>query len=329
MNPIHTFSTVRRMFRMLGAALLGTAAAAAADEPKVVAYIPNRLDLPHFAEGIDYGKLTHINVAFENPVNDDGDFSFNEKDQALLVKAHEQHIPVLVSIGGGGVAGNKALLARYFALIAKDKRSGFSKRLAEYVDRHQFDGVDVDLEGPAINQDYGPFIEALSAVLEPGGKLLTAAVARDNGGAQISDSVFAHFNFVNIMAYDATGPWNPNRAGQHSSMDYAKTNVAYWLQRGLAKSKVVLGVPFYGYGFGDDYRKGGYGYNELVGKYPGAENLDQVGNTIWYNGIPTMKAKTKYVLDEGLGGLMIWALNMDLKDERSLLGAIHETLTAK
>jgi hypothetical protein len=61
--------------------------------------------------------------------------------------------------------------------------------------------------------------------------------------------------------------------------------------------------------------------------HPGAENADQAGNTIWYNGIPTIKAKTKYVVDQGLGGVMIWSLDQDVKGKRSLLSAIHDTLS--
>jgi GH18 family chitinase len=55
--------------------------------------------------------------------------------------------------------------------------------------------------------------------------------------------------------------------------------------------------------------------------------VDQVGNTIWYNGIPTIKAKARYVLDQGLAGVMIWSLDYDVKGERSLLSAIQETLS--
>lgn len=89
----------------------------------------------------------------------------------------------------------------------------------------------------------------------------------------------------------------------------------------------MLGVPFYGYGFGRAFRNETYSYSEIVSKYPGAENADQAGNTIWYNGFPTIKAKTQYVLDEGLGGVMIWSLDNDAKGERALLSAIHRTLT--
>ena len=120
----------------------------AAAEVKVVAYVPNWLDLPAFSQTIDYARLTHINVAFENPVNDDGGLSVNRKDDALIERAHANRVKVLVSIGGGAAATNKVLRERYFRLIGDTGRAAFVAKLAEYVAKHDFDGLDVDIEGP-------------------------------------------------------------------------------------------------------------------------------------------------------------------------------------
>ena len=293
---------------------------------KVVAYVPNWIDLKVFAETIDYAKLTHINLAFENPVNASGDLSFNDQDRVLIEKAHANQVKVLVSIGGGSASGDKVLKARYFDLIGESKRSAFAAKIADYVASHDFDGLDVDIEGPSINQDYGAFIAAAAPALKAKGKLLTAALSKGYGGQQVPDSAIGQFDFVNIMAYDGAGYWDPKAPGQHSSYEFAMSNVDYWLQRGLAKSRAVLGVPFYGYGFGEAFRKRDYPYSTIVTSYPGAEKVDQIGSTIWYNGIPTIQRKVEYVVSQGLGGVMIWSLDSDVKGERSLLSAIHDTL---
>ena len=297
--------------------------------PLVVAYVPNWVDLNSFAETIDYAKVTHINIAFENPTNAEGDLSFNRKNEKLITMARAHGVKILVSIGGGAAAENTSLRDRYFDLLGAAKRMDFVAKLTDYLLAHGFDGLDVDIEGPSINQDYGAFIAELARALAPKGKLLTAAVSKGYGGEKVPDSVFEHFDFVNIMAYDGAGPWNPKSPGQHSSMEFAKRNVTYWLDRGLAKAKAVLGVPFYGYGFGPAFRKRDYPYSELVASFPGAEKSDQVGETIWYNGIPTIKAKSQYVIDQGLAGVMIWSLDYDANDDRSLLTAIHETLARR
>jgi chitinase len=314
---------------VLGAVALLSLAAAASAQKKVVAYVPNWVDLNSFSETIDYPKLTHINIAFENPVNAAGDLSFNRRNQVLITKAKANGVKLLISIGGGAASGNQTLLNRYFSLLSDTNRPGFVAKLADYVAKHEFDGLDVDIEGPSINQDYGAFIRDLAQALKPKGKLLTAALSKGYGGGKVPNSVFEHFDFVNIMAYDGAGYWDPKSPGQHSSLEFAQSNVAHWLDRGLPKSKAVLGVPFYGYGFGEAFRRRDYPYSAILAAYPGAEKTDQVGSTIWYNGIPTIQAKAKLVVDQGLAGVMIWSLDSDVKGERSLLSAIHETLAPK
>src|SRR3954470_18420486 len=126
-------------------ALLCSAVNLAAQE-KVVAYVPNWVDLKALSPAIDYPKLTHINLAFENPTNDEGDLSFNPQDEILITTAHEHHVKVLISIGGGAASGNKKLQDRYFALMSPPKRAAFATKLADYVKAHHFDGLDVDIE---------------------------------------------------------------------------------------------------------------------------------------------------------------------------------------
>jgi len=315
----------RQFQYLLGATLLLLAPVLHA-QPKVIAYVPNWIELGAFAETIDYAKITHINIAFENPLSASGELSFNRENEALIAKAKAHHVKVLVSIGGGSASEDKTMRKRYFELLSEGKLAGFVAKLTEYVVSHDFDGIDVDLEGPAINQDYGAFIQSLAAALKPKGKLLTAALSQGYGGKDVPDAVFEQFDFINIMAYDATGPWEPKAAGQHSSLEFAQSNVDYWLKRGLPKNKAVLGVPFYGYGFGKAYRNDEYSYAAILAEHPGAEKVDQIGHTIWFNGIPTMQAKAKLVLDLHLGGVMIWSLNSDVKGEHSLLSVLHEVL---
>ena len=296
--------------------------ARAAPTPRVVAYVPNWNDLAGFSPTIPYSKITQINIAFENPTNDVGDLSFNAGDAILIAGAHAHHVQVLVSIGGGSASTDALLQARYGSLLKADRRAAFVARIAAYLRFHHFDGLDVDIEGPAITGDYGAFIEELARVLKPTGTLLTAALSKGYGGDKVPDSVLARLDYVNIMAYDAVGPWNPNSPGQHSSLAFARSTVDYWIGRGLPRSKAVLGVPFYGYGFGGAFRKNEYDYSEIVVAHPGAENGDQVGETIWYNGIPTIKAKARLVVESGLGGIMIWSLDTDAPGGKSLLSAI-------
>ena len=295
--------------------------------PLVVAYVPNWIDVEKFSETIPYEKVTHLNVAFENPKDDDGAMSFNESSRALIRKARAKGVKVLISIGGGSASGDKVLKARYASLLSEKNRAGFAGTLAAYVKQHDFEGLDVDLEGPSIDENYGAFIAELAVKLKADGKLLTAALSKGYGGDKVPDSVFALFDLVNIMAYDGSGYWQPDAPGPHSSYEFAVENTRYWLKRGLPKHKAVLGVPFYGYGFGEAFKKRDYPYSLIAKDYPGAEEKDQTGSTIYYNGLPTIRKKCNYVLDEKLAGVMIWSLDGDAPGDKSLLAAIHKTLS--
>ncbi len=293
-------------------------------QKKVIAYVPNWIDLNAFSSTIQYSKLTHINIAFENP-DANGYLSFNSGNNAIINAAHAQNVKVFVSLGGGSVSEGGAIRDNYFNLITAGNRTAFIQKIYDYVVAHNFDGVDVDLEGPAINGDYGGFVIALANKLHANGKLISAALSEGYGGANVPSSTFAAYDWINIMAYDATGPWAPNNPGQHSPYSMAVNQFNYWTGRGLPANKAVIGLPFYGYGFGASANQG-ISYANIVAQYPGAENLDQVGNTIYYNGIPTIKQKTTFAI-QNAAGVMIWELSQDATGSKSLLNAINQVIT--
>ncbi|MBS7229626.1 carbohydrate-binding protein [Flavobacterium psychroterrae] len=293
-------------------------------QKKVIAYIPNWIDLNSFSSSVQYSKLTHINIAFENP-DANGYLTFNSGSNTIINAAHAQNVKVFVSLGGGSISEGGAIRDNYFNLITPGNRTAFIQKIYDYVLAHNFDGVDVDLEGPAINGDYGGFVIALANKLHSGGKQITAALSEGYGGANVPSSTFAAYDWINIMAYDATGPWAPGTPGQHSPYSMAVNQFNYWTGRGLPASKAIIGLPFYGYGFGASANQG-ISFANIVAQYPGSENQDQVGNTIYYNGIPTIKAKTTFAI-QNAGGVMIWELSQDATGSKSLLTAVNQVIT--
>ena len=154
---------IRTLLRDVLAAVALCLTAASHAQDKVVAYVPNWIDLRTFADSLDYSKLTHINIAFENPEDGSGTLSFNRKNEALIAKAHASRVKILVSIGGGSASTDKTLQRRYFDLLSEAQRARFVAALSDYVSSHDFDGLDVDIEGPSINKDYGAFIQDLAS----------------------------------------------------------------------------------------------------------------------------------------------------------------------
>ena len=254
----------------------------ARERPVVAGYVPLWSNLQTLTESLDFQKLTHINIAFLNPADEAGMLKFDGKVAPLIAVAHRHGVKVLVSIGGGGASEDVAMRARYAGLLSVERRDAFAAALVEFAGQHGFDGVDVDLEGPAITDAYGPFIAGLSAALKARGLLLTAALSKGYGGAQVPRSALAHFDFVHIMAYDATGPWAPGKPGQHSSLQFARENVEWWLARGLKPSQATLGLPFYGYAFGADAAKQReFDFGDIAARWPGAAQRDESGSIVY------------------------------------------------
>ena len=291
----------------------------------VVGYVPNWVNVTTLANNLDYTKVTHINYAFQNPNAAGNLVESNTGLTTLVTNAHAAGVKVLVSLGGGGASENATTRGYYFNLITSANRAAFVEKISAYVDQYSLDGVDVDLEGPAINGDYDGFITALAASMHGNnrGKLLTAALKHDYGGDKVLNATLPKFDFINIMAYDATGSWDAN-PGQHSSMSYAQTSLNYWVNKGQAKNKITLGLPFYGYGWNAD--AGNRSYSSIMTQYPTTWNSDVIGNIIYYNGVKTIGDKTDYAKDNGYLGVMIWELSNDVSGQYSLLKAINDAI---
>ncbi len=284
---------------------------------RVVGYVPTwKWSL---VSSLDYTKLTHINVAFVNPTDNQGTLSAGQNLSTLVSNAHANSVEVLASIGGAS-----GPLSYYQTLLQDANRPAFIDSLVKYMNDNNLDGIDVDLEGNALNIDeYGVFIQELADTLHQEGKLVTAAVAQWNGDL-IPDAALDSFDFINLMAYDATGPWDPGNPGPHSPYSKATTDINYWrYNRGVPQDKIVLGVPFYGYEFFGTYATA-MTYDDIVTTYPGAEWKDKHGD-LYYNGIPTIEDKTALAMSTAKG-IMIWELGQDAPDPYSLLTTIDNRL---
>ncbi|MBK8506077.1 MAG: hypothetical protein IPL46_30100 [Saprospiraceae bacterium] len=278
---------------------------------------------------VPFNKLTHIDLAFVNP---DVSGNFNQNFDALIpfIKAaHHHNVKVLYSIGGGSYQ------AQYHALLKNDKRPKLIKDLVSKVLQYDADGIDVDLEsgyafGPDMDPNYAIFIVELAQALRSHNKLITSALPSRPGNT-VTQKALAQFDFINIMSYDHTGPWSPNRPGHHSSYVDAMDDLDYYRNTlNISKEKLILGVPFYGHGFGpglNDPVIPWMVYKDIVSTYGGAEWVDHWhlpnGYIMYYNGIPTIKNKTELAKKEA-GGIMIWELGYDIPTGgKSLLNAIN------
>lgn len=267
-------------------------------------------------------QLTHVNLWFLNP-DSLGNFTRDLSGLTRFVSAaHDRNVKVLFSIGGGSKQ------PQYHYLLKDDQRPMLIQNLVNEVIKYDLDGVDVDLEGSNIDEYYEKFVVELAAELKKHSKLITAAIAiyyKD----QFTDLALQQYDFVNVMSYDRTGPWRPEKPGPHAAYEHAVEDLEYFgTVRKIPKEKMTLGVPFYGYGYGPEITSPAIsmGYGKIVETFKGAESEDQWtmpdGKILYYNGIPTIERKT-ILAKEKASGVMIWQVLGDAKGRKSLLKAIR------
>lgn len=297
-------------------------------EFRIVGYYPLKSALAAGAAAVPFDQLTHVNLWFVNP-DSAGNFTADFTGlTAFTEAAHAQGVQVLLSMGGGSKQ------AQYQRLLGDAHRKPLVDAIVALALRHGVDGIDVDLEGSDMDAHYEAFVVELAAALKAHRKLLTAAVAvyyKD----QLTDKALSQFDFVNVMSYDRTGPWRPEKPGPHATYAHAVEDLEYFGQeRSVPKEKMTLGVPFYGYGFGPALTSPAVSmnYGEIVTVFPGSHAVDQWempgGKTLYYNGIPTIRRKTALARKKA-SGIMIWQLPGDAAGAYSLLRAIHEAAHGK
>ncbi len=294
-----------------------------AGKKRVVGYMPS---WSGSAEEIDYTRLTHIIYSFAIP-NVDGTLKPLDGEAKLakiveLAKANG----VKVSIAVGGWSDNGQELDGRFETLASTAtgRENLVRDIMVLYDKHNLDGVDLDWEYPdpgSSSANYNALMSLLRQELDLRGGLLSAAVMGGVtesgqvlwGAGGITDDALAMMDMVNIMAYDSSN-------GNHSSYDWSINCYRYWNEtRNVPSSKLNLGVPFYA-------RPSWAGYKAIVATNPQAPYGDYDTTYGYYNGIDTIKRKTKFVQDNFAGGIMIWEISQDTKDDTSLLKAINDQL---
>ena len=286
---------------------------------RVVGYLPSyRFDSN---EKIDYCKLTHLNLAFANP-GSNGKLIINDFSGVVVRARNENNnIKIYISIGGGYLTDEQASIWSN-SIDIKDNRPIIINEIVSFVVDNSLDGVDVDLEWQYVTSGYSDFVIELKSALSTKGKSMTAALPGTTKFDNITEEALQTFDFINIMAYDFTGPWNPTASGQHSSYNNAVESINFWKNTGISQSKLTLGVPFYGYDFSNSSNVTSFTFGQMISTNNSYSEIDNVGMK-YYNGRPTIKSKVK-LASEQVSGIMIWELGQDSFSDYSLLKTIHK-----
>jgi GH18 family chitinase len=294
------------------------------------------LDREMQQRGVD--RYTHLVLAFVNPTPTGevalptglacspagADTMVSDAQLGTLIdSAHRRGAKVLASLGGAVIPPCGGDWAQ---LLAPELRAKVVANLVAMVDRYDLDGLDVDLEGEqmtAIDQagNYTPFVQALGEALHARSKLLTAATGSYPGG-MLPDASLPFFDLIGVMSYDQVGPTWGAAGDEHSTYAQAEADLRLWIGKGVPASKLALGMPFYGRGFGS-YRPG-WNLEEIATKFGDRQlDLDIVGERcggcsyITYNGLPTLERKAELAGAWG-AGVMVWEVGQDVADGRAI-----------
>jgi len=214
-----------------------------------------------------------------------------------------------------------------------------------------FDGFDLDWEypGPADKDNYlgllAEFrrqIDAMNAGLR---LAIAVAAAVDHYQGFELQAVAASVDQIGVMNYDYTGPWKQMTGilaplyeipGDPLRGNTVDATILGYEQAGVPPSKLLLGVPFYAYGWsgvaganhglfqsgqpihGDHF----YSYIQSIESQfkPYRDPKSQApwiydGKSFWtFDDPDSIRAKLKYARKQGLGGAMVWELSNDSAD---------------
>jgi chitinase len=328
-------------------------------------------------------KLTHVNYAF-GKIGPDNRLTVNTAvawdrvypgdcnepgcphglfHQITLLKQKHPHVKFIMSVGGWTDS------APFYEMAATDAgRQTFARSCADFLKMFpQFDGIDIDWEHPVIGglqpgqprdaHNYVLLLAAIRSAIGPG-RLLTVAVPASPRGIEPLEyaDMASLLDWVSVMTYDFHS--GGMRAGfnsalyNHDDPSNPKLNlhdaVQAILAKGVPRSKLVAGVPFYGRGWRGvessnvwssatgTIQVGGYKaiaasllkapgfgrYWDDVAKVPWLYNAE-TKEWITYEDPQSMRIKGEYIAAQQLGGAMFWELS---NDDGTLLDALRTGL---
>ncbi|WP_342437015.1 glycosyl hydrolase family 18 protein [Paenibacillus sp. FSL L8-0436] len=295
--------------------------------------------------------------------------------QLWKLKEKNPKLKTVISVGGWTWSNRFSDVAATAAT-----REVFANSAVDFIRKYQMDGVDLDWEYPVsgglAGNSYRPedkqnyvlllqkIREKLNAAGTADGKTYLLTIASGASPAYVQNNnlsgIAAVVDWINIMTYDFNGSWNTTTghnaplyydpaAASSGLTDPANYNidkaVTSYLASGVPANKLVLGMPFYGRGWGGapstgngqyqvsagisstgTWEKGNYDFYDLEANYINKNGYTRYWNNtskvpylynpstqtfISYDDAESIGYKTSYIKTKGLAGAMFWETSGD------------------
>ncbi|CAG8981227.1 hypothetical protein HYALB_00003825 [Hymenoscyphus albidus] len=290
--------------------------------------------------------------------------------QLFLLKKKNRTLKTMLSVGGYSFSPYWSAM-----LASEPKRARFASSAVKLMTDLGFDGLDYDYEYVTNASQAADLIDLLKKT-----RTLMDEHSQKNSLPRFSLSfdgpagpakytlldmrgMDRYLDFWNFMAFDYSGGWDTiaghaqNLYGGNSKGDgiatpfNTSTGINYYIDNGIAPSKINLGNPLYGHAFlnttGPGQRFNGTGIGSfgeaggnwdtkalpLKANYSSAEvtELKDIGASYSYSAKDRMmisfdtpdiaKMKARYAMKKGLGGAMWWEISQDKSGKDSLVGS--------
>lgn len=322
---------------------------------KIIGYAPYYRDFP---AAFDFSLYTHINFFAVWPDSSGGLLWPGQNDSTAMFQKYKEiqdrldnEQKLLISYGGISEGGS-----RFFSRMAANPAAleRFSQNAVKLCLDWGAQGIDIDWEwGKRLEEDdteekagYLNLMKRLSELSQKNGLLLSTAVSASSWfGDNYPVEGVNKADYINVMTYTYNGSWS-STANHHAPLSKSENiGLTYWKDRGLAASKLNLGVPFYAYKYegpdtpGEEYRTMGTLAYPTVLAYLDLGfqvHLDTISGTyasssssiFFYDSPEDLSAKVNHVKKMGYYGIFIWELGQDDSDQ-TLSRSIYKSMTGQ
>ncbi|EGN99833.1 glycoside hydrolase family 18 protein [Serpula lacrymans var. lacrymans S7.3] len=278
--------------------------------------------------------------------NDVGNNLYGNFKAIYNLKKQNRHLKVLLSIGGWTYSPSFHPVVVHPAL-----RANFVQSAIKLLEDYGLDGLDIDYEYPSNDSQARGYVDLLRELRIGLDRhaynksadykfLLTIAApcGPDNYQKLHVREMDQYLDFWNMMSYDFSGSWDQvanHQANVYGGSINASQAIFWYINNGVARHKVIMGIPLYGRSFanteGPGTRFSGMGpgsweqgvYDYRVLPLPNSYLFrDEQMFASWsydyqkkemvsFDSDEVAAWKGEFIRREGLGGSMFWELSGD------------------